>query len=160
MVRGFGSGKIKTYLQRPLRAIKIYALLLFIITAFACRKDRNDDLIPNVPVNFSIQLSLPGYSNLNSPGGSVEVPGVGYKGVVVYRSIDGFVAFDMACPYDPSSSTGILHVDSSGIMMTDVNCGSRFNLTDGSIVNGPTSRPMKRYNTEWDQGGNVVHIYN
>jgi hypothetical protein len=146
--------------------INLFSLsILFITGSFlllaSCKKSNVDDVIPNVPVNFTIQLSLPGYSNLNSVGGSVEIPSAGYKGVVVYkRAIDDFVAYEMACTYDPTTDGAILHIDSSMISMVDNHCTSKFNMVDGSVLKGPATRPMKQYNTQYDAGNNTVLVYN
>ncbi len=143
----------------------VFILLISVLALSlgSCKKSTdNNQNIPNVPVNFTIQLSLPAYTNLNSPGGSVEIPGVGYKGIVVYRmSIDNFVAFDMACSYDPLVSEAICHIDSSGIIMVDSHCGSKFGLTSGgSVVKGPATGPLKPYNVTADFSTNTLVVYN
>lgn len=146
---------------------KSIVFILFTVASFVtfegCKKSNDaDQNIPYVPVNFTIQLSLPAYTSLNSVGGSVEIPSVGYRGIVVYRiSIDNFVAYDMACPYDPTVNGAICHVDSSGIIMVDNNCGSKFSLAGGgSIVNGPATRPLKPYNVQADFTSNTLVVFN
>jgi nitrite reductase/ring-hydroxylating ferredoxin subunit len=135
--------------------------LVTISLFFSCSKDSNDTTIPSVPVNYTIYLTLPQYTNLNSPGSYSIVDGHGYRGIIVYRrSQDEFVAFDLACPYDPTTSGAILTVDSSGITMVDAHCGSKFSLYDGSILKGPATRPMKGYNTSYDPSTYSVMIFN
>lgn len=124
-----------------------------------CRKE-NDSQVPNVPVNITIYLSLPEYSALNSVGNSILING-GYKGIVVYRkSIDAFAAYDRACPFDPTTSGAILVVDSSLVQVRDNKCGSRFSLFDGSITNGPATRPLRAYVAEYDAAGQILNIRN
>jgi len=131
------------------------------IFIFSCSKNSEDTTIPNVPVNFTIYLTLPQYSNLNSIGNYSIVDGYGYRGVIVYRrSIDEFVAFDLACPYDPTTNGAKLAVDSSGITMVDAKCGSKFSLYDGSIIKGPATRSMKGYTTSYDPTSSSVYVYN
>ncbi len=132
--------------------------MLFIVF-LSCKKDKQADQIPNVSVSVNVYLNLPSNSALNSIGNYVKVSG-GYRGIIVYRrSQSEFVAFDLACPYDPSASGAILQVDSSGVALVDYHCGSRFNLGYGTILNGPATISMKEYNTDYD-GNNIVYVYN
>lgn len=139
-------------------------IILFTVVALgSCKKSTEaDQNIPYVPVNFTIQLSLPAYTSLNAVGGSVEIPAVGYRGIVVYRSsIDLFVAFDMACSFDPTANGAICHIDSTGITMIDNNCGSKFSLaSNGSVIKGPATRQLKPYNVTADFGSNTLVVYN
>ena len=139
-------------------------LLIPIIITFlylSCKKSSTDDTIPNVPVSFTVYLSLPQFVTLNSIGGYVTIPEYGYRGIIVYRrSQDEFVAFDQACPYDPTVQGAKIVVDSSGITTIDPKCGSKFNLYDGSVLHGPATRPMKSYNSVFDSGTNSVYISN
>ena len=139
----------------------ILTVVVILIYSFSsCKKDNSDDIIPYVPVNTTIYLSLPEYAPLNSIGNSVFIDG-GYRGIVVYRrALTEFVAYDRACPFDPTASGAKLVLDSGLIITVDLNCGSKFSLFDGSILHGPSTRPMKPYNTNYDPGSNSVTIYN
>ena len=135
------------------------AFILLIVASFSCKKSNQADKIPVVPVSVTIYLNLPSNIALNSIGNYVKTQG-GYRGIVVYRrSLTEFVAFDLACPFDPQSSGAILDIDSNGISTIDHHCGSRFDLTSGSVLNGPATSPMKAYSADYD-GGNTVYIYN
>jgi hypothetical protein len=137
-----------------------FILMLFVILAVACKKDSPVTAIPNVPVNITLSLTLPDNAVLNSPGGAKEISG-GYKGIIVYRrSISDFVAFDMACPYDPTTEGAILKIDSSGVTSVDLHCGSKFSLYDGSVIHGPATTSMKPYQTEYSSSANTLAIYN
>lgn len=131
----------------------------FLLTS-SCKKSKTHPDIPNVNVNVLLQLSLPQYSSLNSIGNSIPIAG-GYRGILVYRkSLDEFAAYEMACPYDPTNSNALIEVDSSGALGADQNCGSKFSLFDGSIVNGPSTLPLKQYRTDYDDGARTLHIFN
>ncbi len=137
--------------------IKYFLLILF---ASGCKKDSPVATIPTVPVNITLSLTLPDYSILNSPGGAKEIYG-GYKGIIVYRrSISDFIAFDMACPYDPTTDGAILRIDSSGVTSVDAHCGSKFSLYDGSVIHGPATSSMRPYQTEYSSSSNTLLIYN
>jgi hypothetical protein len=148
---------INTSLKKSFKAVAIAIIASVLFTT--CKKDTADDVIPNVPVNFTVYLSLPEYSALNSIGNHATISSVGYRGIIVYRrALTEFVAFDLACPYDPT--TGTLTVDSSGVTMVHTTCGSKFSLYDGSKISGPTTRPMKPYNADYSANDNAVYIYN
>jgi nitrite reductase/ring-hydroxylating ferredoxin subunit len=124
-------------------------LLLLIIPLFfvACDKGKEETSIPYVYVNFTI---YPNTLDFIPDGGWVYVTG-GYKGIIIYRHLhDEFLAFERACPFDPLEDDARVEVESSGIIATDPNCGSRFLLTDGSPIQGPATVGLKQYRTMYD----------
>ncbi|MFZ4402043.1 MAG: hypothetical protein ACOYO1_18585 [Bacteroidales bacterium] len=134
----------------------LFLLLFYFSSFFSCSKDENET-IPYVYVNFSIQPNSTVYQKLNTVGGWEYITG-GYNGIVVYRlSQDEFVAFDRACPYDYKNSCRIV-VESSFTTTIDSCCGSRFLLNDGSPFKGPASVSLKKYKTYYD--GNSLRISN
>ena len=134
---------------------KVFIILLTI--TFACKK--STDQIPPASVDFYIYLTQPDFQTLNTVGNFVYVTG-GVKGIIVYhKTIDEFTAYERSCPYDPNTSSAIVSVDSSGLGLVDYNCGSKYNILDGSIVNGPTSYPLRQYYCEYD-GVSSLHIHN
>lgn len=138
---------------------KIFLFLfvfLFVNSFFSCSKDENET-IPYVYVNFSINPNSTLFIKLNVVGGWEYITG-GYNGIIVYRlNQDEFVAFDRACPYDYKNGCRI-QVESSFTTAIDSCCGSRFVLTDGSPFNGPAHVSLKQYKTSYD--GNYLHIFN
>ncbi|MFN3341546.1 MAG: hypothetical protein ACK40M_02550 [Flavobacteriales bacterium] len=125
---------------------------------FSCRKD--DDRIPDVLVDISVNINNPGYFNLQAIGGWMYFEG-GSRGILVYRrSQDEFMAYDRHCPWEPANPCGKIAVDtSSNIVARDACCGSAFVMTDGSVSQGPASRPLKQYLVYWD-GLSILRIYN
>jgi nitrite reductase/ring-hydroxylating ferredoxin subunit len=142
-----------------LRPIKFSPLLLFIflfLTMTTCKKDKDE--IPSVSVNILIDPNSTQYLPLNSTGGYVYLTG-GVKGIIVYRlSMNEFMAYERDCPYQPSNSCAQVEVEPSGLTLVDSCCGSKFIITDGSVINGPANRSLKYYNNTYD--GNMLHIYN
>ena len=141
------------------KAMIKYSTLLFFTIFFlsvSCKKD--DDIIPVVPVDIYIDVNSTIYSDLNSVGGWIYLTG-GYKGIIVYRSaVDLFMVYERACPYHPTTGCDRLEVDASGLVMVDSICGSKFIITDGSVINGPAARPAKQYYTNFN--GSTLYIYN
>lgn len=130
-------------------------LLLFL---HSCDKDE-EERIPDVAVNISININKPSYSELRATGGWVYLTG-GSKGIIVYRfSSDEFMAYDRHCTYKPEENCGRARVDSSDIKIHCRDChGSEYSIADGSVLKGPASRPLRRYSTSFD--GSIVRIYN
>jgi len=134
-----------TFHQAKLFLKKAYAgfllAILFVLAVSSldrCKKDSST--IPAVYVDFYVYLSQPDNIKLNAVGGWEYFTG-GVKGVIVYRkSSNEFVAYERSCPYDPNASNARIEVDSSNIIAVDRNCGSKFNMLDNSILNGPATR--------------------
>lgn len=133
--------------------ITIFTFLI-IISATECKKDEE---MPYVYVDIYLNLDLPQYISLKTVGNWLYITD-GLKGIVVYHSIDGYVAFDRQCTYKPQGNCGPVEVDNTNIYATDSVCMSKFQITDGLVVNGPATKPLKRYNTSLN--GAVLHIYN
>ncbi|HNQ62119.1 MAG TPA: hypothetical protein PKJ62_06995 [Bacteroidia bacterium] len=143
--------------------LKIIGSLLIIIMisgVSACKKDKYNGSIPNVTVNISLPLALPEYAPLNSVGNSIEIDG-GYKGILVYHRFQyEFIALELACSYDPLEPNAIVQKDSSNVIGIDYHCGSRFYLTDGSVLQGPANQSLKQYQTAFDAESNTLYIFN
>lgn len=127
----------------------------FIVFTTGCRK--NNTVIPFVPVNFSININNPAYIDLNAVAGWTYVTG-GSRGILIYRkSLDEFVTFDRHSTYDVDAGCTVA-VDSTNIVIVDDCSGSKFLLTDGSVLNGPAAVPLHQYQNSFD--GTILQIFN
>jgi len=134
----------------------ISGFILFLITG--CKKEEQAIDIPYVYVNFSLNPNSTEYINLNVVNGWETVTG-GYQGILIFRSsINEFVAFERACPYDPLTPGAQIRVEASGITCFCPICKSRFIMTDGTPFEGPSHFPLKQYTTTYD--GYLLYIYN
>lgn len=114
--------------------------------------------IPEVKVNFTIYPNSVNYLDLNYIGGYMYFTG-GVAGIIVYRlDYSTFCAYDRACPYDWEDRDAWIVVEESGLTLIDPHCGSRFNIIDGSVINGPSKHPLKTYKTRYD--GMILRVYN
>lgn len=138
---------------------KILTLVIissFLLLASTCNK--NEDVIQNVPVDLYLNINSTPYNNLNVVGGWVMIDG-GLKGIIVYRkSMEEIKTYDRNCPYKPTSDCAIIFPENSGLIAADSCCGSRFLLSDGSVIKGPATLPLKEYNNTFD--GAMIHIFN
>jgi len=122
----------------------------------SCSKEQQS--IPDVYVNFMVNPSSAQYSSLNPIGGWVYVTG-GYRGILLYHlSLDEFLAYDRACPYDYQKATAQVHMESSGITVMDSTCGSKFIILDGSPFAGPAKNSLKQYRTNYE--GGQLYVFN
>ncbi len=130
---------------------------IFILLSDSCRK--KDDLVPNVYVNFTIFLSDPEFSTLQTIGNNVFVTG-GVSGIIIYRvSQSEFVAFDRCCTYKPSDRCAILPDTVNTLFLKCPCCGSKFSFIDGSVQESPAERPLTSYSTYFD-GNNSLQVSN
>jgi len=129
--------------------MKKYIFLLFIPLLFGCDKEEfqnNNPYLPNYPVNLNINMSLPQYSNLLSPANAVYINsgGNGIRGIIVFNTGSGYVAYDAACPNQALASCSTMTI--SGI---DAICPcdeKRYSLFSGQAQG--MQYPMKRYRVE------------
>jgi len=134
----------------------IFILLSFLLLV-SCNGYEHET-IPTVQVDFSIYPNDVTYYSLNHYGGHMYFTG-GVRGIIIYR-LDQytFMAYDRACPYDWEDDDSWIWVEESGLTLIDSCCGSRFNVLDGSVVNGPAIYSLKHYSTTFD--GVKLRVYN
>lgn len=117
-----------------------------------------NEFIPNVYVNEIIDLSIPAYSDLNTPGNSMFIEG-GVEGIIIYReTINSFKVYDRNCSYEPSSTCAQIDSIASGIAYCEC-CSSAFLISNsGEAINSPAILSLKKYN--WSFNNNMLRIFN
>lgn len=121
--------------------------------------EKNNHPVPIVNVNLTINLDLPSYQPLISPGGVAYANG-GSRGIIIYRNFDEFVALDRHSTYNSEDPNAIVDVNPDNqFELIDTTSGSLYSITNGVVVGGPAKYALRRYNAVWD-GGYTVHIYN
>lgn len=110
------------------------SILFIILSLFftSCGEDTYNDLLPDVAVNFTVDLSLPAYIDLQAVGGWAYTPvsdGYGIQGVFIYNKGTKYIAFDRACPHmDINSCAPMLFENSQLVCSCD---DSVFNIFEG-----------------------------
>lgn len=132
----------------------------FLITAISCQK-QNLHPVPSIAFNTNININLPSYSGLQNIGGFAYIPNIGSKGVVVYRkTLDEFMAFDRHSPSEGGQDCDPLVIDpENSLILMDLCSGAKFNIIDGSIIEGPSDFPLRGYRTIFD-GAYTLNISN
>ncbi|HEX8657130.1 MAG TPA: hypothetical protein VF690_06330 [Hymenobacter sp.] len=132
----------------------------------ACGDKNNDQpLIPNAPVNLSLNITNQEYLALRFNNGVVTLPvkgpagDGGVKGVIVVRQdANTFLAFERNCPFQPYDVCALVSLDrNSRIFLRDSCCNSQFDLK-GQVTGGPAPRPLKQYSTSLQ--GTLLSITN
>jgi len=148
---------------------KIFKISFLIILSLvlSCKKKKNPAITNpnqvNTNVNVYIYKNTPEFFPLQVAGGWIYKAG-GTSGLIVYRLAQNetngdFVVFERNCPHEGGTNTNaIVYVQSDQITAKDTVCKSKFYITNGTVITGPSAYPLKGYNTSYD--GNVLHIYN
>ena len=130
-------------------------ILFVVLIHLGCENDTYD--FPQVNVNLNLYINNPEFFNIEAPGGWIYLNG-GVAGILLYRkNLDEFIAYDRASTYNPVEDCATT-VDSDNIILKDPCSDSQFLITDGSVIQGPASQALKRYNT--NLYGNNLSIYN
>lgn len=134
----------------------VIGLLLILILGASCAKENN--LIPNVPVNFSSPLTDPRLSRLSTAGGAVSLTGYGVAGLIIYRRADNaYVAYDRCSTVNPEKKNAI-NIDDPNLTATDPVSGAKYSLYDGSPVKAPATTSLRQYSVTI--AGNTIQVTN
>jgi len=149
---------------KHLRSIYFLGSFSFIFSFLSGCKPILPEHIPYVPIDKTIYLFDPEFVNLQGVGGAAYV-NAGSKGLVVYRvSMNQFNVYERHCPYYSGDGCGMVSFDESGLYLVDNDCfgqgcGTIYSLINGTVVQGPSTFPLVKYNCQFD-GGVILRIYN
>ena len=143
---------------------KCFYYLLIISVLFGVSSCSDDDnvfnnpFLANVSVNFTANLSLPQYNQLNFPGNAVYQANVGNAGIIIVNTGSQFLAWDAADPNLPPEPCTTLQID--GLEAVS-NCPdpNRYSLVTGQ----PTDTEGLEYtllNYRVSEGNGVLQITN
>lgn len=135
---------------------QILGLFFIILLGVSCAKE--DNLVPNVPVNFSSPLTDPRLNRLSTAGGAIELTGYGVAGIIIYRRIDNaYVAFDRCSTVNPEKKNAVV-LDNPYVTATDPVSGAKYSLYDGTPVKAPAKTSLKQYSVII--AGNTLQVVN
>ncbi len=129
--------------------------LKYIVASFifllGCSKDKNVQLVPYVPVDYTISLANPNMAGLNGVGGFAYIANVGYKGILIFKiSNDTYYAYDRACTYMPLEVCHKISIDSTNsFAAVCACCTSKFAMDGGLVLSNPATRGLTRYKVEY-----------
>jgi len=118
--------------------------LCFIITFNSCKQKQID--LPYAYVNRNYSIYDPAFSSLQAIGGSAFIEYEGVSGIIVYRkSLEEIVAYEANCTYQPDDLCGVRITEFNNEAIDSTCCGSKFQLYDGSPIEGPASLALYKY---------------
>lgn len=133
-------------------------ILFSIAFLFSCKKETEENPVPNKYVNFTLYLNDPEFQDLKIPGNYIFVH-QGTNEIVIYRlSMDDFVAYDRVCTYEADPNC-LVYADSSGATLECSCCKSKFLLIDGTVNSGLARHSLRQYYVTYD-GGDYIHVSN
>jgi nitrite reductase/ring-hydroxylating ferredoxin subunit len=149
-----------------------FFFILLAVTAVSCERNKND-VIPDVYVDFTMNLNDIEFVNLSSIFGSVYVnastnnwgqksAGFNNNGIIVFAGPEGeFYAYDRTCPHDYFVSEQSVKIGVADIIFAECPvCKTRYALTSGGtpLSDGTGKHPLKNYRTSIM--GNYLHVWN
>jgi len=138
-----------------------------LIAVTSCNK--KNDVIPDVYVDFTIDIFDPQFINLNALGGSDTVDAhtnnwgtrsAGYagNGIIVTAGVNEFYAYDRTCPHDYEVNNTNVQIRLDKVNFAKAvcpKCGTVYELMSFGTPSSGTGRyPLKNYKTSFD-GRNV-----
>ena len=155
-----------------LSKINLYLIAVSLVVSLSyCKKSKND-VIPDVYVNFTLDLTDPEFIILTSFGQTVTVNqntnnfgsragGYAGFGIIVHSGTNEIFAYDRTCPheYAEDGSTVKIDIDSSSIYAVCPVCKTKYGLpANGTPAEGIGRYPLKNYKTSFD--GRWLRVWN
>ena len=140
--------------------MKKYILFTFLLVFMGCDKDNfsnNNPYLPNYSFAYNINMSLPQYSSLQFPSNAVYVNAgnTGIRGVFVFNTGGGYVAFDAACTNQALTSCSTMTLNGINVICPCDNVS--YSLFSGQAQG--MQYPMKQYRVEQLDNFNL-RVYN
>lgn len=139
--------------------IKKVFLLCVTTCFFNCFDDTgNNDVLPFIAVNETINLNLPQYIDLQVPGAWAYSTG-GINGIIVYN-INGtkYKAYERSCPHIAPSTCSQMVIENNIKMICPCD-DSEFNILNGSPLTSGVSNAAREYLVT-NVSGTVLRITN
>ena len=139
--------------------MKKFFLIIITCSFFACTDSNIDNnCVPFIGVDETINLDLPQYTNLLVPSGWAYASG-GQQGLILYN-VNGsqFKAFDRLCPGQIPSSCSQMFVNS--LQMVCPCNGLKYNLLNGAPITEGSTCFAKEYLVRIDYSKSVLRITN
>ena len=138
---------------------KIFLLLTILILISGCSENNtrsNNPFLPDYAFSISIDTNLPLYSSLQFAGNVmiIDQPNAGIRGIILYNSGSGYLAYDAACPNQFLASCSTLKL--TGIEITCPCDDAKYSIFNGTSPG--LQYPLKQYRTEVN--GKIIKIFN
>lgn len=136
---------------------KYLLILLFLPIVLSCDSDNfnnKNPYLPNYGFSVNIDINLPAYSQLQFASNAIYYPFEGIRGLIVFNTGSGFVAFDAACPNQALDACSTMELETiTAICPCD---DAEYSLFTGQSEG--LQYPMKQYRVQVN--GSVLTVYN
>lgn len=136
-------------------------LFILISSLFSCKDDYVDGntLLPNVTVNFTINLNLPEGIDLRTGGNYKIFPNKGIRGVIVFNNgLENYTAFDLACPHIELQECSTMTFEQSQLSMKCPCDDKEFSKIDGAPLDSSIRYAARNYSVV--QNGDYLIVRN
>lgn len=141
---------------------KCWLFLFAFLSLMSCNDsnfNNNNPYLPNYSFAIDINTNLPTFSNLKFASNAIYTPEVGVRGIIVFNTGSGYVAFDAACPNQALSSCSTMTI--KGINAVCSCDDAEYSLFSGQCIGTNCTGiqyAMKQYRVE--VSGSVIRVYN
>ena len=153
----------KTYCRANFQKIIIFCVVIICFTFFACKKKTIQDNIPYQNINITIYPNDPLNFKLQVVGGWIYYGG-GINGIIIYRKTNvganDFIAIERTSTYFPDDANAKVKVQTDNFTLKDTISGSKWQIIDGAVTQGPATLPLRQYFTNYDSGTGALTIRN
>lgn len=132
--------------------------------SLSCRKKKEEERkqlehpVPYVPVDLTIYPNDPLNFNIQGIGGWQYFNG-GINGLIIYRkSQQEFVCIERTSSQLPGNTAARAIVQADNFTLRDTVSGSKWQIVDGTVTQGPAQWALRIYSTNYD--GNALRIRN
>lgn len=144
---------------------KFFLISFFLYHLSGCVKEP-PETVPDVPVNVTIDLNQYAIAPASSfivTSQMVASLSLGYdnNGIIIYRDVSEFYAYDRTCPHHIEKSTAVI-ISANPLLAECPECHSFYNLqADGlPTEKSPSKYPLKKYQTTYYPASNLLQINN
>ncbi|MCE3229277.1 MAG: hypothetical protein K0S32_3828 [Bacteroidetes bacterium] len=142
--------------------VRVSLIITFFLFLGSCRKKEDkkqqEHPVPYVPVDFTLYPGDPLNFKIQSIGGW-QYFGGGINGIIIYRkSQQEFVAIERTSSHLPDNPDAKVKVQSDNFTLRDTISGSKWQIVDGTVTNGPAQWALRIYGTSFD--GNALRVRN
>jgi nitrite reductase/ring-hydroxylating ferredoxin subunit len=155
--------------KKGLKIVFFLFPVVLLTPMISCTKAKND-VIPDVYVNFTLDIFDPEFVNLTSIGSDTVdartnnwgsgAAGFDGNGIIIYNGGEAFYAYDRTCPHDYEVNGLSVKVNIDFITIAVCpKCGTTYSLSaSGTPASGVGRYPLKNYMTSFD--GRYLRVWN
>jgi hypothetical protein len=135
----------------------VLLLGLFFIPMPSC-SDRSQ-MLNQISFSINVNVFEPAFFDLTVPTGWVYYNGNTVDLIIYRNDLDVFSAFDARSTHNPSNPCYV-KVNADNVTISDTCSGSKWLLSDGSLINGPAQYNLLKYNADYNSVTGYLHLYN